>query len=184
MKHKNILRIAIVTACLLLVPLVAMQFNDEMVWTLSDFVFAGALLFGAGLTYELVANRSGNIAYRVAVGLAVATALILAWLNLAVGIIGSEDNPANVMYVGVLVVGAVGAIIARFRPQGMARALFATAAAQMCGTRHRADHLEAPGERRCLGCVCLECDLRRAVRFLRADVPTRQRNEHEVERRA
>lgn len=131
MKHKNIIRLAIATACLLLVPLVAMQFNDEMVWTSFDFVAAGALIFGAGLTYELVAKRTGNITYRVAVGLAVATALILVWLNLAVGIIGSEDNPANVMYVGVLVVGAVGAIIARFRPQGMARALFATAAAQL-----------------------------------------------------
>ena len=34
------------------------------------------------------------------------------------------------MYVGVLAVGIIGAIIARFRPHGMARALFATALAQ------------------------------------------------------
>ena len=46
------------------------------------------------------------------------------------GIIGSEDNNANVMYFGVLAVGIIGAIIARFRPHGMARALFATALAQ------------------------------------------------------
>jgi hypothetical protein len=48
----------------------------------------------------------------------------------AVGIIGSEDNNANSMYFGVLAVGIIGAIIARFRPHGMARALFATALAQ------------------------------------------------------
>ena len=56
--------------------------------------------------------------------------LILVWMNLAVGLIGTEDNPANLMYGGVLVVGIFGAIIARFRPHGMARALFATALAQ------------------------------------------------------
>jgi len=131
MKTKNILRLALATACVLLVPLAAMQFTDEVVWTPSDFVVAGVLLFGAGLTYELVAKRTGNTAYRVAVGLAVATSLILVWMNLAVGIIGSEDNPPNVMYVGVLAVGIVGAIVARFRPKGMARALYATALAQM-----------------------------------------------------
>jgi hypothetical protein len=47
-------------------------------------------------------------------------------MNLAVGIIGSEDNPANLMYGGVLAVGIIGAIIARFEPHGMARALVAT----------------------------------------------------------
>ncbi len=51
-------------------------------------------------------------------------------MNGAVGIIGSEDNEANLMYGGVIVVGAIGAVIARFKPEGMARALFATALAQ------------------------------------------------------
>lgn len=59
-----------------------------------------------------------------------ATALLLVWINLAVGIIGSENNPINLIYFGVLFVGIAGAGIARFRPQGMARALFATAFAQ------------------------------------------------------
>jgi hypothetical protein len=51
-------------------------------------------------------------------------------MNLAVGIIGSEDNPANLMYGGVLAVAIVGAVVARFQPHGMARALVATALAQ------------------------------------------------------
>ncbi len=34
------------------------------------------------------------------------------------------------MYIGVLTVGIIGTIIARFQPRGMARALFATALAQ------------------------------------------------------
>jgi len=128
--HKNILRIGLATALLLLLPLVAMQFTDEVVWDSADFVVAGVLLFGAGLTYELVARNLGSVAYRVAVGIAVAAALILVWINLAVGLIGSESHPANLMYSGVLAVGVIGTVIARFHPRGMARALFATAFAQ------------------------------------------------------
>jgi hypothetical protein len=130
MKNKNIIRIALVTAFLLLLPLLAMQFTDEVDWNLSDFIVAGTLLFGAGLTYELIARKAGNRAYRAAIGVAVAAALLLTWINLAVGIIGSENNPVNVMYFWVLGVGIIGAFIARLRPQGMARALFATAIAQ------------------------------------------------------
>ena len=55
---------------------------------------------------------------------------MLVWSNLAVGIIGSEDNLANLMYGGVLAIGFIGAIIAELRPQGMARVLFAMAVTQ------------------------------------------------------
>ena len=68
--------------------------------------------------------------YRFAVGVALVTALILLWVNGAVGVIGSENNDANLMYFGVLAVGIIGAVIARFQPRGMALALFATALAQ------------------------------------------------------
>lgn len=72
----------------------------------------------------------GRTAYRVAAGLALAAAFILVWLSLGVGIIGKDGDPANLMYFGVLAVGLVGAIIARFHPHGMARASFAMALAQ------------------------------------------------------
>jgi len=130
MKNKNIIGIALATAFILLLLLLAMQFTDEVVWDLADFAFAGALLFGAGLTYELAARKTGNFAYRAAVVVALAAAFILVWVNAAVGIIGDEDELANLMYIGVLAIGFIGAIIARFRPHGMARALFATALAQ------------------------------------------------------
>ena len=117
-------------ALLLLLPLVAMQVTDEVDWDPADFVTFGAMLVTAGGAYELAARQTGNHAYRAAVGVALVTAFILVWMNLAVGIIGREDNPANLMYPGVLAVGIVGAFVARFRPQGMARALVATALAQ------------------------------------------------------
>jgi hypothetical protein len=71
-----------------------------------------------------------NTTYRFAVGIALAAAFILAWMSLGVGIIGRDGDPANLMYFGVLAIGIIGALIARFRPRGMARALFATALAQ------------------------------------------------------
>ena len=88
------------------------------------------MLAAACGTCELAARMTGNSAYRAAVGLAVAAAFILVWMNLAVGIIGTEDNPANLMFGGVPAVGIVGAVIARLQPHGMARALVATALAQ------------------------------------------------------
>ncbi|MEC9015985.1 MAG: hypothetical protein VYD37_05835, partial [Gemmatimonadota bacterium] len=68
--------------------------------------------------------------YRFATILALATAFILVWLIGAVGVIGVEGDPFDLMYFGVLAVGLIGAIAARLQPHGMARALFATAFAQ------------------------------------------------------
>jgi hypothetical protein len=85
------------------------------------------------LLYTALKERSTMLtrnAYRFAAGVALAAALLLVWLSLGVGIIGADGDPANTMYFGVLAVGIIGAIVARFRPHGMARALFATALAQ------------------------------------------------------
>ena len=117
-------------ALLLLLPLIAMQFTDEVNWDETDFLVFGAMVAAAGGTYELAARTTDNSTYRAAVGVALAAAFILVWINLAVGIIGSEDSPANLMYGGVLAVGIIGAVIARFQPVGMARALSATALVQ------------------------------------------------------
>ena len=68
--------------------------------------------------------------YRFATILALATAFILVWLIGAVGVIGVEGDPFDLMYFGVLAVGFIGAIAARLQPHGMARALFAMAFAQ------------------------------------------------------
>ncbi|EKE18939.1 MAG: hypothetical protein ACD_9C00190G0003 [uncultured bacterium] len=119
---------AISVAIILMVPFIATQFSSEFNWGLFDFIFVGTVLFGAGLTYELIARKTGDVMYRSAVGVAIATAIFLVWVNGAVGIIG--DGPINLLYFGVLATGLIGSIIARFKPQGMSRALFAMAIAQ------------------------------------------------------
>ena len=123
--------VALATASILMVPLVAMLFTNEVNWNLFDFIVMGILLFGTGLTYVLISRISDSFAYRIAVGVAVVAGLLLIWMNLAVGIIGSEDNPANLLYAGVLAVGIIGAGIARFQPRGMSHTLFVTALSQM-----------------------------------------------------
>ena len=75
-------------------------------------------------------HETRNTTYRFAVGVALGAVFILVWLSLGVGIIGRDGDPANLMYFGVLAVGIIGALIARFRPRGMARTLFAMALAQ------------------------------------------------------
>ena len=118
-------------ALLLLTPLVAMQFTKQVDWDVDDFVLFGVMLAAACGTYELAARTSANGAYRAGTGLAVVTAVVLVWMNLAVGIIGNEDNPANLMFGGVLAVGFIGGLLSGFRPRGMAVALLATAVAQV-----------------------------------------------------
>jgi peptidoglycan/LPS O-acetylase OafA/YrhL len=84
MQNKNILQIALVTALILLVPLVAMQFTDEVSWDVTDFVVMGALLFGTGLALHLVIRKTGK--YRVIAALAIVIAFLWLWVELAVGL--------------------------------------------------------------------------------------------------
>ncbi len=124
---QSMMRVALGTALLLLFPLAAKLFVVGMAWSAFDFIAAGVLLFGAGSTFVLLARLGDSTPYRLGVGVAVAAGLLLVWVNLAVGLVGSENNPANLLYGGVLAVALGGAVAARFRPRGMARAMFGAA---------------------------------------------------------
>ena len=112
-------------ALLILLPLVA-----GAPWTVGDYVFAIVLILSVGLPLELVMRKTGDRAYRAGAILALFTAFLLIWVNGAVGIIGSETEDVNLLYYGVLLIGVVGALAARFRPRGMMVAMAATALAQ------------------------------------------------------
>ncbi len=114
---------------LLALPAVAMQFTSEVDWAASDFVVMGLLLGSVGLGTEFLVRRSGSNSYRIGAVVAMATAFLTIWVNLAVGMIG-DDNPYNLLFGGVLLLALAGATIARFRPSGMALTMVATAIAQ------------------------------------------------------
>ena len=129
-RHRSTMRIVLAAGLILLVPLLAMQITDEVAWSVSDFVVAGALLVTTRLMYDVAVRRASNVAYRAAAGVALGAALLLVWLIGAVGVVGEDGDPADLLYGAVLAAGIIGAIIARFRPEGMARALLAMALVQ------------------------------------------------------
>ena len=120
-----------IPAGLLLLPAVAMQFTDEVNWDIFDFVFATVMFGSSGLVAELTVRSSPSVAFRTAVFLALAAAFLIIWINGAVGIIGDEDNPANLMFGAVLAVAFFGSIAALFRAKGLALTMFSAAAVQV-----------------------------------------------------
>ncbi|HEY0112716.1 MAG TPA: hypothetical protein VGB59_06140 [Allosphingosinicella sp.] len=119
-----------IPAILLLLPLVAMQFTKEVNWTASDFFFAAVLFGSVGAAFELIVRWSGSLTYRLGAALAVLMAFLTIWANGAVGMIGDEDNPYNLLFLGVLVVALAGAVAARFQARGMAMAMVVAGVAQ------------------------------------------------------
>jgi len=118
-------------AGLLITPAFAMRFSEEIQWTMSDFLFAGIILIGAGVIAELAVRASGAWSYRIGAGLAVLASVLLIWINGAVGIIGSEDHPANLLYLGVVLAAFVGGVVSRFRADGLSLSMIIAAVIQV-----------------------------------------------------
>lgn len=121
----------VVIVAILAIPLVAMQYTDEVAWTTFDFVVAGGMLGAAALTYELTTMNKVSLAYRAAVALAVGTAFVLVWAIGAVGVFGDEGNDANLIFLAVFAVGFISTVAAGLKPAPMTHAMAVTAAAQI-----------------------------------------------------
>ena len=118
-------------AALLALPAVAMRFTSEVVWTAGDFAAMGAMLLLAGLALEGLVRASRSLPYRLGAGIAVLAGFGLVWVNLAVGFLGDEGNPANLMFLAVLAVAISGAVLSHARAAGMALTMLAAAAVQV-----------------------------------------------------
>ena len=116
---------------LLLLPLIAMQFTEEVNWTAFDFVVAAILLGTTALLIDLGCCYSVNLTGRAGWMVMILTSFLLIWINLAVGIIGSENNPANLLYVVVLLSAVLGGLVVRFKPRAMSKVLLLTAMLQI-----------------------------------------------------
>lgn len=125
--RKTVLRVALAALALLMVPLVASRLVDGWNWPPGAFVFTYVLFFGTGMAYALISRRMNAWAYKAAVALALVAGFVLGWS--AMVHMSETENPVNLVYFGVLAVGAVGAALARLEARGMARASFAMAAA-------------------------------------------------------
>ena len=89
MKSKSLKIILAVVAIILLIPFIAMQFTDEVSWTIFDFIVMGILLLSTGLLCELVLRKITKIKYRTFLLVAIILTFLLVWAELAVGIFGT-----------------------------------------------------------------------------------------------
>jgi hypothetical protein len=123
---KTMLRVALGALAVLMVPLVASQFVDDWNWPPAAFVRVYFLFFVTGMVFALVAKRMGAWSYKAGVGVALLAGFALGWSNMVH--VADSGNPANLVYYSVLVVGAIGACLARLKARGLALTLFAMAA--------------------------------------------------------
>lgn len=89
MENKRLIGIVLTVVFLLLIPLIAMQFTNEVNWNLADFVVAGVLLLGTGLICELVMRKVKKTNHRIILCTVLLAALLLVWIELAVGLFGT-----------------------------------------------------------------------------------------------
>jgi len=80
MQNKRLIIVFLVLSFLLLIPLIAMQFTDEVNWTIIDFVIAGGLLFGAGVISEIVLRKINSLNHKVGLLSAILIIVILIWI--------------------------------------------------------------------------------------------------------
>ena len=116
---------------LLAAPWVAMRFTDQVAWSGGDFAVFGALLLFACLAFEVMVRTARAPRHLAASVLAIATAFLLVWANLAVGIVEEPNHPANLMFAAVLLAGVIGAVMARLHARGMAHVLLLMACLQV-----------------------------------------------------
>ena len=140
MHTRTYLRWVVVTLALLAIPFLAMVFQigvpdpgsgtEGVNWGPLDFAVMGILILGSGLLFEYASSRRGSTAHKAAVAIAVGAGLLLIWVNLAVGMIGDEGNPANLLYLFVVFIALFGAAVSRFDPRQASLAMFAAGGAQ------------------------------------------------------
>ena len=88
-QNKRLITILAIALAVLLIPLIAMIFTTDVSWKIFDFIIAGVLLFGTGLTLEFILRKIKKLQYRILLGIVLFVVLFLIWAELAVGIFGT-----------------------------------------------------------------------------------------------
>ncbi len=87
--NTRLLAILATATAILLVPLIEMQFTTEVDWGPFDFLIMGILLYGTGLTCELVLRKVKTTTSRIILCAIILVILFLTWAELAVGVFGT-----------------------------------------------------------------------------------------------
>lgn len=89
-ENKRLLGILGIAAVLLLIPFVVGVIGGEQKWSKFDFALAAVILIGTALICELVLRFVRSTAYRVAICGAILLALLVVWVEIAVGVFGTR----------------------------------------------------------------------------------------------
>lgn len=82
-------RIFQIVGLILLIPLITMQFTDEVNWSLFDFILMGAMLSVTGFSMEAIYKKVKNGNVSLILILTVVMIFLLVWAELAVGLFGT-----------------------------------------------------------------------------------------------
>ncbi|RAJ13427.1 hypothetical protein [Olleya aquimaris] len=89
MSKKTILYLIITVIAVLSIPLIAMQFTNDVNWSVFDFVIAGILLFSLGLITTYLVKTIKNPKIKIGIIVVLIILFLLIWAELAVGIFNS-----------------------------------------------------------------------------------------------
>ena len=98
--QRSVVRVALGVAIVTSLPLIAMQFSDEVVWSLADFIALAVLLTVIGVAIELAIRRAGGLG----------TAIGIAALGVAAALFGGADDAPGLVLIGLLLIAAACAI--------------------------------------------------------------------------
>ena len=98
--YRSAVRVALGVALVLSLPLVAMLFTDDVVWSLADFVLAGILLATIGVALELAVRKAGTLV----------AALGIAALGVLAAVLGEADDAPGLVLLGILLIGSACAL--------------------------------------------------------------------------
>ncbi len=117
----------VLAAAIMLVPVSVQLFSGNFGWSIFDFIGVAIILLAGCLIFDFTARRAPNLSYLAGAGAALAAGFGSLVVNGAVGLVGSEDEPHNLLFLFVLIIAIGGAAIAEGRPSSMARAMFTAA---------------------------------------------------------
>jgi hypothetical protein len=98
--RRSVVRVALGVAIVTSLPLIAMQFSDEVVWSLGDFILLAILLTVIGVAIELAVRRAGGLG----------TAIGIAALGIAAALFGGADDAPGLVLLGLILIASACAI--------------------------------------------------------------------------
>ena len=84
------IRILYIVGLLLLIPLIAMQFTDEVNWSFFDFIIMGLMLTITSLLIRITLKKFKNSKNRIILIAIIIIIFFLIWAELGVGIFGTR----------------------------------------------------------------------------------------------